>query len=115
MNTALHIFDVCLRVAALLFAVLFVYHYSKVNWRATAGGRHLMQFTRMIIFMLTLTLSVVFFGPHAWILWAGRIGFAWAAYLLFRRYRMQREAQKKLSSTKPEINPPVLLRRKEES
>lgn len=112
MDATLHFYDAGIRVVCWLFAVLFVVYYSRVNWKATPAGRHLMQFTRMIIVFMTLVLLVIFFGPHSWYVWVARFAFTWAAYLLYRRFKMQRDAQHKLSS-KPEVTP-TLLRRKEE-
>lgn len=105
MNTILRIYDITIRELSLIFALLFVYFYRKVDWKATPYGRHLMQFTRMLIVFLLLITLVIIFGRQDWYEWVARGAFTWMAYLLYRRVALQRQAQRKNSvSDTPELN-----------
>lgn len=101
-----HVFDVGIRVLALVFAVWFVIAYSRVNWRKYLEGRHIMHFTWMVIAFLSLTLVYIAFGPSQWYSWVARILFTWLAYLLYERGRLQRHAQREHNSVSapPEDN-----------
>lgn len=102
-------YDVFIRCACLIVAILFIIRYNKVNWRATSDGRHIMAFTAMIAAFLILVICTWIFGRQPWIIWAGRAVFGWALFLLIQRVYLQRVAQKEAESgaDKPEDKPPI--------
>lgn len=99
------IFDYIVRAACLFFALWFVVSYSKVAWKASLEGRHLMWFTRMLACFIGLTFLYRLIPLDVYI-WISRALFVWLGYLLFRRVQLQRHAQREEDSESdtPELN-----------
>ena len=98
------LYDVFIRSACFIVVIIFIVRFSRVNWRATEDGKHIMAFTAMIGGFLLLIILTWIFGRVWWIIWSGRILFMWALYLLIQRVLLQRKAQKELASDEPEVN-----------
>ena len=95
MTTVLLDVSVILLAVCALQASRFVVRYSRVQWKRTPAGRHLMGLTRALALILwgTLVLSVV----PLW-LWLGLLIqatlFGWLAFELTRRNRLFTIAQR---------------------
>lgn len=98
------LYDVFIRSACFIVVLIFIYRYSRVDWRATSDGKHIMAFTAMIGGFLLLIILTWVFGRQWWIIWSGRLLFAWAFYLLIQRVMLQRKAQQELTVNEPEVN-----------
>jgi hypothetical protein len=100
-------YDFAVRVACFVLAMWFVIAFSRVRWKATLEGRHLMWFTRMIACFMALPIIYRLLpGYHDVYLWISRLLFIWFVYLLFQRVRLQRAAQRENDSESdtPELN-----------
>lgn len=104
LNTFGAYYDLVIRSACFLVALFFIVRYSRVNWRATSDGRHIMAFTAMVAGMLLLVVLTWVFGRQQWIIWTGRGLFLWMLFLLIQRVYLQRQAQKELAASEPEVN-----------
>lgn len=104
MQLLLDIYDTGVRFACLAAATVFVVRFSRVRWRKTIEGRHLMHFSIMITMFLLLVALRIIFGPQPWIEWAARILFGWMLYLIIERSVIQKRAQDEaeFAATQPE-------------
>lgn len=93
MQLLLDIYDAGVRFMCLAAATVFVVRFSRVRWRQTIEGRHLMHFSIMIAAFLLLVVLRIIFGPSVWIEWAARILFGWMLYLIIERSVIQKRAQ----------------------
>lgn len=93
MQLILDAYDAGVRFMCLAAATVFVVRFSRVRWRQTIEGRHLMHFSIMITAFLLLVVLRIIFGPQPWIEWAARILFGWMLYLIIERSVIQKRAQ----------------------
>lgn len=78
--------------AALAWA--FVVLYSRIEWRSTHEGRHIMGFTLMVAIILTLAVEVRIFGPYPGLQIVAVLLYGWLVYLLASRVRLLLRAQR---------------------
>lgn len=71
----------------------FVVLYRRVEWRATAEGRHIMGFTLMVAIILSLAVEVRIFGPYPGLQIVAMLLYGWLVYLLGSRVRLLWRAQ----------------------
>jgi hypothetical protein len=105
----LEAYDFAVRVACLILALWFVIAFSRVRWKETLEGRHIMWFTRMIACFMSLPILYRLFPQyHDIYVWVSRVFFIWCAYLLWQRVQLQRAAQRENDSDSdtPELNTP---------
>ena len=95
MITFLTVLAVSLLVLCAALGWVFVILYARVNWYATAEGRHLMKFTTVL--SLTYTLSLLFAvidpKPLTRVLLSA-ILFGWTAWELGNRIRLHLRAKR---------------------
>lgn len=96
------------RTATLALSITFLLRYDRVNWQATAEGRHLMAFTGLVAAFLAYasvnTLvqyidgTVTSRGDGAWPgqLIVAVVLFQWGAWVLWRRNRLLTIAQREV-------------------
>jgi hypothetical protein len=95
MLTAATILAEVLMGACAVFGWVFVVLYSRVYWKVTPEGRHLMKFTIALSLVFSLSTLFQFTDPGMW----ARVGlsialFGWVAFELANRTRLLILAQR---------------------
>lgn len=95
MTTALLIVSVVLLAVCAVQATRFVVRYSRVPWRRTPAGRHLMGLTRALAVILWATMFLSVVPLPLWVALAVQaVAFGWLAFELSRRNRLFTIAQR---------------------
>ena len=77
-------------ISAVTAAACFVYHYSKLNWRATEYGKHIMYSAHAIGVTAVLAMIHETTGRTSWTFILLSVACAGVAGALFRQCRMVR-------------------------
>lgn len=83
-----------LRAACAVAAWLFVWRFSRVNWRSTHEGRHIMGYTFITAIFMTLATAVTFFGHFRGIEVVTIALYGWLLELLWERHYLFTQGQK---------------------
>lgn len=102
MRTAAYVVVVALVLTAAAEATRFAIRYSRVNWRRTPEGRHLMGLSRVLAIVLWGTLLAAAVPIPFWVAAVEQVLlFGWLAYELNRRNRLFTARQREARAPRP--------------